>query len=360
MVVRANTFIINAISRNTRHTYNAAVNNYYKFCQEFELKPEFPISDEYACCFITWLATKEKRLQYSTIKTYSYGIGNLHRELGFGDWPQNLSLFHRCMKGIKRELGEKSNTNLVRYPITTNILSEIYSTLSLHIPTHLVFWAAATMATYGLFRMGEFCLSSKPSSISSSTSSSSSSSLTTTAATTVEPKDYQLLTLHQITLYNASQHQVHLQHFHLYSTVTYYTIGLRSSKTDPFRKGVIIHIGHTIPVQAMLHYLRIHPCIKQFTSKVTTDTPKIPLFIYKDQILTREIMIHNLRLTLDQLGHDSSKYHGHSFRRGGATSLLLKGVSDAMIKTLGRWSSDCYKLYLDIPTEKLLEANRSM
>ena len=41
-------------------------------------------------------------------------------------------------------------------------------------------------------------------------------------------------------------------------------------------------------------------------------------------------------------------YKGHSFRRGGATSLARVGVPDSVIKTIGRWKSQAYQLYVDI------------
>jgi hypothetical protein len=41
-------------------------------------------------------------------------------------------------------------------------------------------------------------------------------------------------------------------------------------------------------------------------------------------------------------------YKGHSFRRGGATSLAQAGVSDSVIKSIGRWKSHAYQLYVDV------------
>ena len=40
-------------------------------------------------------------------------------------------------------------------------------------------------------------------------------------------------------------------------------------------------------------------------------------------------------------------YAGHSLRRGGATSLHARGVSDQVIMLLGRWRSDCFRLYMN-------------
>ena len=40
-------------------------------------------------------------------------------------------------------------------------------------------------------------------------------------------------------------------------------------------------------------------------------------------------------------------YAGHSFRRGGATALLLAGVPADIVQAHGRWSSEAFRLYLD-------------
>ena len=48
-----------------------------------------------------------------------------------------------------------------------------------------------------------------------------------------------------------------------------------------------------------------------------------------------------------------AQYAGHSFRIGAATTAAAAGVEDSIIKTLGRWESAAYLLYLRIPRERL-------
>jgi hypothetical protein len=43
--------------------------------------------------------------------------------------------------------------------------------------------------------------------------------------------------------------------------------------------------------------------------------------------------------------HGFQRITGHSFRIGGTTSLLLSGVDAEIVKHMGRWSSDAFKLY---------------
>ena len=44
-------------------------------------------------------------------------------------------------------------------------------------------------------------------------------------------------------------------------------------------------------------------------------------------------------------GLPPSEYGAHSLRIGGATSLLRRGVSHAVIQVMGRWDSDAYEAY---------------
>ena len=48
-----------------------------------------------------------------------------------------------------------------------------------------------------------------------------------------------------------------------------------------------------------------------------------------------------------------SKYSGHSFRIGAATTAASVGVEDSLIKTLGRWESSAYLLYVRVPRDRL-------
>jgi hypothetical protein len=45
-------------------------------------------------------------------------------------------------------------------------------------------------------------------------------------------------------------------------------------------------------------------------------------------------------------GYDLTRIGSHSLRAGGATNLKIRGYSDALIKKLGRWSSDTFLKYI--------------
>ena len=54
------------------------------------------------------------------------------------------------------------------------------------------------------------------------------------------------------------------------------------------------------------------------------------------------------------LGDDG--WSGISFRKGGALSLALGGAPDRHIMDLGRWSSDCFRRYVELTD---VEVNRA-
>ena len=54
------------------------------------------------------------------------------------------------------------------------------------------------------------------------------------------------------------------------------------------------------------------------------------------------------------IGLDPSLYSGHSFRRGAASATAAVGCADHEIQLLGRWHSDAYKLYIDVPKDRVL------
>ena len=124
---------------------------------------------------------------------------------------------------------------------------------------------------------------------------------------------------------------------------------IKGSKTDPFREETTIRLAATYnnlcPVAAVIAYLSL------------SKNSQGPLFIRSDgRFLTRKAIVCLLHLALPGVTHINS----HSFRIGGASAALTAGAPDSLIRTLGRWSSDCYTRYLRIADKDIAAFQSSM
>ena len=95
---------------------------------------------------------------------------------------------------------------------------------------------------------------------------------------------------------------------------------LKQSKTDPFRPGVYIFLGHTdaalSPVVAILVYYAIVS----------------PLIIFKaGSPLTRDRLVAAVQSALSYPGVDTAHYPGHNFRVGTGTITGRASLSESVI-----------------------------
>ncbi len=131
-------------------------------------------------------------------------------------------------------------------------------------------------------------------------------------------------------------------------------VRIKASKTDVFRKGVTVVLGATrdelCPVAAVLAEPR--PAQGSYPG---------PFFVFSDgSPLTREKFVKELRSGLRLAGIQVENYAGHSFRIGAATTAANQGLSDSLIKTLGRWESAAYMLYIRTPQSVLRSVAMSL
>ena len=131
------------------------------------------------------------------------------------------------------------------------------------------------------------------------------------------------------------------------------SIQLKRSKTDPFGKGVQVCVGKTgdqlCPVAAVLAWL------------VRRGSTEGPLFSFMDgSALTQQRFVTELRKALRTIGEDPSKYGGHSFRSGAATTAAQQGIGDATIKLLGRWRSSASQVYIKTPPSSLAGYSKTL
>ncbi len=123
-------------------------------------------------------------------------------------------------------------------------------------------------------------------------------------------------------------------------------VHIKESKADPFRLGHTITVGATnseiFPVQALGRY------ISHSWSSVYSCLGKP---------LTKQVLTNKTRQLLTLSGFNASNYAGHSYRIGAATTAAEANLPSWLIKTSGRWSSDCYKRYIKTPMSTLSEVS---
>lgn len=259
------------------------------------------------CRFVSYLSLHS--LSYQTIRSYLSAVRHLQISQGMPD--PSLSGFCQLeyvLKGIRR--GGAALPKRHRLPITPDILRLIHQKWSQGVVCYnrVMLWAAFCLAFFGFLRAAEF-----------------------TCNLNSDPSLWLALADVQVDSHlNPRCISIHLRH----------------SKTDPFGAGVVLFLGATgcelCPVTSMLAFLAIR------------HSSPGPLFVFQDgSPLSREGLVAALRQALDSVGISVSPFSGHSFRIGAATAAAKAGVSDSMIKILGRWKSSAFMGYIRTPRDTL-------
>lgn len=81
------------------------------------------------------------------------------------------------------------------------------------------------------------------------------------------------------------------------------------------------------------------------------DTP-----LFRDPNTNQPISYETLHALVKEIvrcqGLDPEEYGSHSIRIGGATALFAAGATPLVIRTMGRWSSDIYRIYVRTCVER--------
>ena len=245
-------------------------------------------------------------LRHSSKKVYLSAVRSLRIDQGLPDPLVNCLQLHRLLRGIKRVQGSSPTKRL---PVTIDILRVIQGSLDLSSRDHVMLWAACCLGFFGFLRAGEF-----------------------TTPRSFDPSIHLAVSDVQAdTLVNP----------------TCFKIRIKCSKTDPFQRGCDIYVGRgsgsICPVAAIGNFLALRG-----------SAPR-PLFCYADgRPLSRQELSSSVQSILHSAGYTGS-YSGHSFRIGAATTAAARGVTDHLIRTLGRWSSDAYQLYIRTPIGSLTQ-----
>jgi len=79
-----------------------------------------------------------------------------------------------------------------------------------------------------------------------------------------------------------------------------------------------------------------------------------PFFVLKNgNPLTKSLFTARIRDALHAIGLPEDNFAGHSFQIGAATAAAYAGIEDSVIRTMGRWSSSAFLVYIRTPRERL-------
>ena len=271
---------------------------------------KLPVDENTLCLFAAFLS---ESCASSTLQVAISAIRSKHIDLGLRCNTADMLTLKRVIEGVNRS--RASVPKLTRRPITTSTLTNLASVLRPQQWEDRVFFAVACIATYGLLRMAEIFHS--------------------------EPYDHPGLLVSDLAIVSHS-------HFKL---------SLRRSKTDQCGHGMVVDFfannSPSCPCRAFL--VGYWPHIK-FKLQPTS-----PLFCLDSGApYTRQAFVSKLREVVQLLGWKPEEFSGHSFRRGGATSLAESGVADSTIKTMGRWKSVAYQVYIDTSEDSKRQASVAM
>ena len=234
------------------------------------------------------------KLSPSTITSYTSALGYAHRAKGWTDPTKNPVV--QKMLAAANKLKSQADARL---PITLVILVDLVKSLD-HTVSNLyhriLFQAMYTIAFFGLMRVGEI-------------------TKTISGIVPLQLKNLKIYTTH-ITLT--------ISHFKHNTTMKPFTLVLPRQS-----------LAAVCPVTVMVQYLKVR------------GPQEGPLFCFPDGgAIPRNFFIKHLKNCFSFCGLDVTLYKSHSFRIGGASFYASLGLSDAQIRTLGRWNSDAFLKYI--------------
>lgn len=310
--------LAHSLAETTRAGYRSAIASLASFCAQQKLQLGFPVSPDTLCL---WMAAVSCKLTYGSIRVYLHGIGTTHTELGMPS-PLDSKLLWRMFAAVKRLQGAQASKQ--KLPITTELLLSLERWQVCGTVPGLSLRAAMWLGTCGLLRSGEFALSGRSS---------------------------RCLRRSDLVFLDAAQHRLTAPED--WPRAACMRVHLAASKTDPFRHGVDVLVSNAHARRAMTEYMQ--------TRNIGADDAA--LFVGGDgnaPLTVAELLKHTRALLAAAGIADASKYAGHSFRRGGATSLHYAGVPDSLIRVMGRWRSFTFARYIDVPFDKVVSAGLCM
>ncbi len=322
-----------SIAPHTQQTYSSSVRQYVELCTSLNIAA-WPASQFQLSLFLAHMSGEHRGsglqpLRALTLRVYLHAIGTFSEQLGYPNLVKGSVQLWRMWRGVQRT--ERQAVKRVRLPLTTQLLRRVTALSSTSSARQVMLIAACHLAVYGLLRSGELTRNSSR------------------AACPLHWRDIQFV--------HDDGFVCSKQLFDSASRAKQLRVFLCTSKTDTQRHGITISIAAPSAISSLLRHAQAQgfPLVDSH-----------PVFCEgRDSLrsLTRKELIEFTRSKLRLMPDWRSQAHqfsGHSFRKGGATSLHNAGVAEGMIRTMGRWQSDCARLYVQTNHNAIAAASRLM
>jgi hypothetical protein len=318
--------LLNAsIAESSNRTYESGWNQWVKFCG-LRGKIEFYNPTEHELLmYVAWLSTprngKPRGLAVKTVRCYLAAMAHYHALEGHADPKAGMVRLKKELTGLKRWRGTETRP---KRPITISLLKEMKKHVRGDSLESKVHWAVMCMGVHGLFRLGELL---------------------------PPPASGKGLLMEDLKWVDHEE--------------SHATVRLRTSKTDPYGKGAHVHLFatgcDTCPIAALKEMLTAQ---REMKVPMAAKTPLLAMNAVL-RVPRKEAMISVMKKAVaavarehPDMGLESKDFSGHSLRRGGATSLALRGVRESVLRLLGRWVSDAVNLYIALPVTSLKQASK--
>ena len=286
----------------TLATYQSGWSSNLEICKTYGMAV-YPDTESKLIAYAA-LAHEKKGILAETIRNYLSAIAFAHRMHGLDDPRQNSSLLKLVIDGCRREDRESGRVKKLRLGISGSMLETIVSSLD-RSDFRAARWAAwATCSYFGGFRANELVKNDK---------------------------------LGVTCLWN------HFNLFQKNSNINYFLLSKRFLKNMQFGPGIDIPICKTGTAACPFHSMNIYRSF--FAHQTNLDT--CPAFMDLDhKPYTYRQALSDTRFYLNLFGYDGASFGTHSFRIGMATEAGRLELPEWIVKLLGRWNSECYKIYI--------------
>ena len=307
--------LINSVTASTWRRHRSASNLFGKFCENFGIVCELPITIEVMRAFVTWTLTNRK-LQSSTIESYISSLATMHNLAGVkcAQFSKDRCII-LALNGGKNIALRQTDTHTTRLSMNIHLLSILGHRIAKENWDKIskqVVWTAAVVSFYTSCRMGEILPNSRTG---------------FDASATMKWGNVKFIDQNEILMF------------------------LPYTKTTGY-KGAIIDLfpinNSTCPVAALSKLKNLYKSNDLYSTKN-------PVFMFTSgKFLTVQKMNEILEGLLTDFTDSLHKITCHSFRAGLPSVIAANpdksGVQD--LKEWGRWHTDSYEKYTKQDREK--------